>query len=198
WYNDKDKFSEPDEDTINNNRDLWNEFVNDALIFSLYDNQSFQASYRGTPTYNPEWADYSNTGIRGKWVNEWFWMSKDEVLELANDNNIQDVYNDARTDTDRYIYREIQKREFSPEALRVLNLARELVKETMYGRKLLIDDKPELHLRAWDAGWYQIKQIIKEVPTDEVIALKVEFDEALKVLRSKIEESVYYFGMLVR
>src|SRR5699024_3152487 len=52
WVNGKDNISRPDEAIINANKDLWSEYINDALILSLFSNQSYQASYRGTSSYN--------------------------------------------------------------------------------------------------------------------------------------------------
>lgn len=187
--NEKDQWKKP-----NINKPNYGTFINDSLVYSLFDNQSFQASYRGLEDPFNEGTQFSNTNTPGKWANQWFWMSLDEMKDLANQHNIHDLFNDTRGDEDRFVYNEIQTRTFSPEAQKVIDLARQIVVETMPARKIMIQTHPEFYLQAWDAGWYQIKKILDNYPLE----LKGEFDLALKELRSKIEEGVYYYEMLVR
>lgn len=189
WYTDKIGYKKPD-----TTKEGYGDFVNDSLVYSIFDNQSFQAAYRMWENPRKEDTYFSNTTTPGKWANQWFWMSLDEMKDLSNQHNIHDVFNDTRGDEDRFVYNEIQTREFSPEAQKVLDLARQIVIETMPARKIMIQTHPEFYLQAWDAGWYQIKKILDNYPLE----LKGEFDLALKELRSKIEDGVYEYDMLVR
>lgn len=121
-------------------------------------------------------------------------MSLDEMKDLANQHNIHDLFNDTRGDEDRFVYNEIQTCTFSPEVRKVLELARQIVIETMPARKIVLQTHPEFYLQAWDAGWYQFKKILDNYPLE----LNGEIDLALKALRSKIEEGVYHSEMLVK
>ena len=193
WINNTDNIRRPNDELIASQPQQWQAFVNDTLVFSLFGPHSLQASYRGNEDYNPDWKQYSNTQVPGKWVNEFFWMSQEEILELANSHRLDLVYQDALTDTNRFVYNEIQKREFSVEAQALLDLASQVVRDTMPFRKLYMHNKEEWHLRAWDAGWYQIKQLEKEHPSSHMD----DFREALKTLSDKIEQESYDWGMLV-
>ncbi|KRN12918.1 hypothetical protein IV37_GL000549 [Fructilactobacillus fructivorans] len=49
---------------------------------------------------------------------------------------------------------------------------------------------------AWDAGWFQIKQLIKNYGGQELFSDLKNFDTLFKNLKNKIAEEVYEFGML--
>lgn len=179
WINDQENYKSPDE-----HNSIYPEFVNDSLIYSLFDNASYQSSYRGM--------GYSNCNYPDKWINEWFWIPIDQVKKELNRLNIIMIFNDARTDYDRYVAKEIKNRRFSKEAAAVLNLATQVWLDTLPYRELVIRNKPNLMLEAWDAGWYQIKQIAKLYPVDSYN----EFREKFKILKKKISKNVYELGML--
>lgn len=135
---------------------------------------------------------YSNCNYPDKWINEWFWIPIDQVKKELNRLNIIMIFNDARTDYDRYVAKEIKNRRFSKEAAAVLDLATQVWLDTLPYRELVIRDKPNLMLEAWDAGWYQIKQIAKLYPVDSYN----EFREKFEILKEKISKNVYELGML--
>ena len=139
WINDQENYKSPDE-----HNSIYPEFVNDSLIYSLFDNASYQSSYRGM--------GYSNCNYPDKWINEWFWIPIDQVKKELNRLNIIMIFNDARTDYDRYVAKEIKNRRFSKEAAAVLNLATQVWLDTLPYRELVIRNKPNLMLEAWDAG----------------------------------------------
>ena len=149
WINDKDEFRAPIENT--------NQFYLDGIIFSLFNNSSYQKS---------------TNNIK----NEFFWMSKEEMLNLSNENNYSDLYNDARTDSDRYVYKLLFGEEriydkLSPDAKLVLDKATELVRKSMSMREIFTTD--ENHLKSWDAGYAQLKLLWKEHYEDEFKEFRV-------------------------
>ena len=180
WINDKDEYLAP-----NTEHPAYNEFVNDSLIYSLFESKSNQSSLR-------------NVDYKGKlWdvKNEFFWMSKEEIMDLANEYNMDDVYEDAKTSDERYVYKYIQehKKEFSQEALDVLNKAIELTKKSFKYRQLFADEHPEYQLeKCWDAGFYQLKAIWKEYMKDDF----EEFRKLYRVLSDKMRPMVYTLGFL--
>ena len=137
-----------DKDMYNMNVEIPQDFKLDSIAYAMFNN--YCCSYR----------------LNGKQLkNEFFWMSKEEIMDLANEYNMDEVYEDAKTSDERYVYKYIQehKEEFSQEALDVLNKAIELTKKSFKYRQLFADEHPEYQLeKCWDAGFYQLKAIWKE------------------------------------
>lgn len=180
WINAQDNFSYP-----NTKKNGYQTFENDCLVYSIFDTASNQAAYRN-------WKNYQNTNIKGKWINNWFWLKRDFVLEHAENINQAIIYDDARGDTDRFVANEIERRNFSPEAKNVLDLATNVWIEQLQYRDLAINDLPGKSLNAWDAGWYQMKLIQKNYLTRSMNKLQ----EAIKGLKQKIAKQVIYYEML--
>lgn len=179
WINDKDEYLAPD--TSNPN---FHQFEMDSVIYSLFHSSSQQSSLRQI--------DYNGK----KWdiKNEFFWIGKYDIENLANENNNDDAYNDARMSEDRFVYKFIQSHlnEFSPEAEAVLDKATELVKKSFKYRFLFDQDHPEYNINAFDAGWYQIKAMLKQYMPDELR----EFKSLYKNLSDKLLPQVYNLGFL--
>ena len=177
WENSKDEYMRPDTDNP-----LYGEFNTDSLIFSLFHSSSNQSSLRNITYHNRKW-DIKN---------EFFFMSKVEMMELANQFNNDDCYNDVKTDTDRYVYKMLQNLELSAEAVAILNMARELIKISFKYRMLFDESHPEYQVNNWDAGWYQIKALLKEFMPNELEKFKILFDN----LQDKMRPNVYNIGFL--
>lgn len=182
WLTHTENYKKP-----NTTKEGYDEFVNDSLVYTLFDTKSYQASYRN-------YERYTNCNRPGRWVNQWFWMDIETVRRYADELNVRFIYDDTRGDTNRYVAQQIQQRSFSPEAQRVLDLATELWVDTLKGRDTNRVGLHENHLTAWDAGFYQLKQLVKYYPSTKMD----ELNEAIKVLSNKIEEGVYHFEMLVK
>ncbi|MCZ3527499.1 hypothetical protein L2821_09875 [Lactobacillus gasseri] len=186
WYNAQDNYVRPD---INNSK--YDEFVNDSLIYSLFDNASYQAAYRN-------WKNYSNlANFKNKWANQWFWLDIDTVRELTNEYNQMQLYNDTRGDTNRYVAKMVNQTTFSPEAKAVLDIVNKIWLQTLSCRQSAILANETLSLEAWDAGWFQLKQLVKLFPDKNQI-LMLEFKEKFEILKKKIEDEVYDLNMLSR
>lgn len=168
WVNAIDEYLVPN---INHNK--WNEFVNDSIIFSIFNFGSYQTSYNNIK-------------------NEFFWMSKQEIEDLANTYKNDDCYADVHTASERFVYQKLQEIELSPEAQAVLDKANEIVKKTFPYRNLYNDSHPEVQINNWDCGFYQIKMLCKEYMPD----LLKEFKEIYKALADKMRPMVYELGFL--
>lgn len=180
WINSKDEYLAPNE-----NHEKFNEFVNDSVIYSLFHSSSNQSSLRQVEYKGKKW-DIKN---------EFFWMSKNDIINLANEYRLDEVYQDACTSNERYVYNYIQehKNEFSKEALDVLNKAIELTIKSFKYRQLFAEEHPEYHLdKAWDCGYYQLKAIWKEYMKEEFD----QFKQLYKVLSDKMQPIVYELGFL--
>ena len=177
WVNSKDEYLAPNEEN-----EHYNEFVNDSIVYSLFHSASNQSSLRQVEYKGKNW-DIKN---------EFFFMSKDEVMELANENNLDFTYNDARVSNERYVYTKLQSIELSAEAKAVLDKAIELTKMSFKYRELFNDERPEYQILNWDCGWYQIKGMLKEFMPNEL----KEFSELYKALAEKMRPMVYELGFL--
>jgi hypothetical protein len=182
WKNQKDEYRIP-----NNTDENYKKFEIDSLVYSLFNNSSQQSSLRQI-TYKEKLWDIKN---------EFFWMSKEEMLNLANENSYSDLYNDARTDSDRYVYKLLFGEEriyenLSPDAKLVLDKATELVKKSMSMREAFAND--ENHLKSWDAGYAQLKLLWKQYYAEDF----KEFRELYKNLEDRMRPLVYELGFLMK
>ena len=80
-------------------------------------------------------------------------MSKNDIMTLANENNFDYTYNDARVSEDRFVYKKLQEIELSKEAQDVLDKAIELTKKSFKYRAMFNQEHPEYQIMNWDCGW---------------------------------------------
>jgi hypothetical protein len=182
WINDKDEYLAPNE-----NHQDYQQFTNDSVVYSLFNNSSQQSSLRQV-TYKDQLWDIKN---------EFFWMSKEEIMELANNSNYNELYSDARTDNNRYVHNLLFGEEniyeqLSPDAKLVLDKATELVRMSMTMRSHFADDNN--HLNSWDAGYAQLKLLWKEYFPEEF----KEFRQLYKNLEDRMRPLVYELGFLLK
>ena len=182
WVNDKDEYLAPNEE-----HEQYNQFMNDSVVYSLFNNSSQQSSLRQV-TYKDQLWDIKN---------EFFWMSKEEMTELANNNNYNELYGDARTDNNRYVHNLLFGEEniyeqLSPDAKLVLDKATELTRMSMTMRSHFADDNN--HLNSWDAGYAQLKLVWKEYFPEEF----KEFRQLYKNLEDRMRPLVYELGFLLK
>ena len=181
WINSKDEYCKPNTNHVN-----YDQYMNDSVIFALFHSGAGQASCQ----VSLKNINYKESVYNVK--NEFFFMSKNEIMELANQNNFDYTYNDARTSDERFVYKKLQEIELSKEAQNVLNKAIELTKKSFKYRELFNQEHPEYQIMNWDCGWYQIKALLKEYFNDDL----KEFQERYKILADKMRPMVYELGFL--
>ena len=183
WINWQDEFLVP-----NTDNELYDKWVRDSLVYSLFNTKSNQSALRNV--------DYADKIWNIK--NEFFFMSEQEMLDLANGKfNRNDINEDIAMDIenfggDRFVYKKLQEITLSEEAQAVLDKARELVKLSFNSRDLFNQMQPEYQINCWDAGWYQIKGLLKEFHKDDL----EEFNKLYKKLEDKMRPMVYELGFL--
>lgn len=177
WVNWADEYLAPNE-----YHPKWDEFVNDSIVFSLFESKSNQSSLRNVEYKGKLWNIY----------NEFFFMDKDEIMQLAEANNFDGCYNDARTAKQRFVYLKLQGLKLSKEAKTVLDKAVEIVRNTFPYRELFNSAHPEYQVMNWDCGWYQIKAMAKEYDS----ANYNEFLSMFRCLCDKMLPMVYQLGFL--
>ena len=171
WINGKDEYMIPDVDNH-----LFEEFKTNSLIYGLFNGKNNCTSLRQITYKDKLW------NIK----NELFWMSKEEILELAENNEY--CYNDAISDKDRYVYNILKEINLSKEAKSVLNKANEIVRHTFKYRQLFNTDNPEYQINNWDCGWYQIKDLAKEYAADEMKEFKILYNKLAENMKPMIYE----------
>jgi hypothetical protein len=182
WLIEKDEYMVPNFENL-----IYDQFEKDSLIISLFNNSSQQSSLRQI-TYKDQLWDIKN---------QFFWMSKEEMVNLANNNNYTELYNDARTDSDRYVYNLLFGKQriydqLSDEAKDVLDCGTNLVRLSFGMRRNFADDTN--HLNSWDAGYAQLKLLWKEYYPEQF----KEFRDKYKVLEDKMRPMVYELGFLLK
>ena len=177
WVNSKDEYLAPNE-----NNEHYQEFVNDSIVYSLFHSASNQSSLRSVEYKGKEW-DIKN---------EFFFMGKDEIMAMANENGYDETYNDCRTSNERYVYGLLNGIELSAEAQAVLDKARDIVRKTFAYRGIFNEEHTEYQIMNWDCGWYQIKALAKEYAAEDY----KEFVELYKALAEKMKPMVYELGFL--
>lgn len=192
WVNCKDEYMIPNVDDAR-----YASFEADSIVYSLFNNASNQSSLR----------DIDYNGKKWDIKNEFFWLSRDEMISLCQNSNDpeninNDVGRDLRThaDDERYVYKllsdpDIQSR-LSPEAKAVLDAATALLKKSFKHRKVIAQLHPEFHLNTWDMGYYQMNKLIKECGDLELQAEFKQFRELYKALDEKLYPLVYELGFL--
>ena len=170
WVIDKDEYMQPNE-----NIPEYKQYIKDAIVYTIFGNQK---SYRGENGYN----------------NEFFWMSKQEMLDLAEEYNNDYTYEDALNSEERFVYLKLQeiKDDLSQEARAVLDKAIDLVKSSFKYREMFNESHPEYQINNWDCGFYQIKALLKEFMPDDL----KEFRVLYKQLADKMRPMVYELGFL--
>ena len=181
WINDTDEYLAPNEDHPEYKR-----FEADATVYSLFHNSSNQTSMRQI-TYKGKLYDIPN---------EFFWMSRDRMTQLANENNNAFMFNDARTSKERYVYILLNNPEISsllsPTAKQLLDMATAMMEKTVKYRPLFESDHPNHHIHTWDAGYYQLKDLWKEYLPEE---FKI-FRNLFKQFGNELRPLVYQLGFL--
>jgi hypothetical protein len=182
WYNKKDEYLKPNIENCN-----YNQFVKDSIVNMLFSEKNGQTSLRQVMYKDRLW-DIKN---------EFFWMSKDEMMDLANETNYTELYVDARTDNDRYVHQLLFGEEniyeqLSPDAKLVLDKAAHLTRTSMNLRSHFADEQN--HLNSWDAGYAQLKLVWKEYFPEEF----KEFRQLYKNLEDRMRPLVYELGFLLK
>jgi hypothetical protein len=181
WINWYDEYTKP-----TNENEEYRTFSYDSLIYSLFNVKSSQASF----VINID-------GIEYKTNNQFFWISADVMKTLADTTKYDNLYNNVRIDSDRYLYTLLfgEQRiydKLSHDAKLVLNRATELVEKSMELRQVMAND--ENHLDFWDAGYTQLKPVWKEYFQEDF----KEFKQLYKNLEDRMRPFVYKLGFLIK
>ncbi|MCL2675130.1 MAG: hypothetical protein FWE84_00840 [Firmicutes bacterium] len=177
WVRDKDVFRKPS-DKFQKSKEFAS-FTADCVVYSLFASGSNQTSLR----------DFEYNGKKHDIRNEFFWLSKKHVAELAQEHKNREIERDASVDKERFVYKWLgeHKADLSIEAGDLLRAATEILENSFKYRYRYTyeQNKERYNLQSWDAGWLQIYKMIasKEADGEAKAALKGEYDNFKVVLR---------------
>ena len=177
WSNWTDEYLAPDESHPD-----YKEFVNDSVVYSLFESKSNQSSLRNVEYKDKSW----------EIKNEFFWMSREEIMNLADENDNEECYEDAVKSKERFVYEYLKNVTLSPEAQAVLDAANNLVRETFKYRNDYNIECPDYQINNWDCGYYQQKGLWSLYMKDEFD----QFRDLFNVLANKMRPMVYELGFL--
>lgn len=187
WVNNADEYINPQLESSNQ---VYQSFKNDCLVYAIFHDVNNCTSLRNVQDPN---------GVSNL-KNEFFFMSEKEVADLALGKNGKEDINDKVVEDaenfggNRFIYKKLCEIKLSEDAQAVLDKARELVRLSFKERELFNYDHPEYQINTWDAGWYQIKALLKEYHPDELN----EFNKLYKAFEDRMRPLVYELGFLYK
>src|SRR5574344_414166 len=196
--NEKSEYLAPDEDSPE-----YEDFKNDAVIFSLFNTSSNQTSLRNiyyehdknvAPLKDSQTIIMKDDNL---WdiKNNFFWMNREEIKALANQYHVDSAYGEASSDFDRFTYLWIKDhyKSLSPSARSVLDAANDIVRSTFQYRNEFDTKHPEYQIKNWDCGWYQIKALAKEYAPEALDS----FNELYRKFKAELVPQVYGVGFLL-
>ena len=185
WINWQDEYMVP-----NTEHPDYAQWQADCIVYSSFNGKSQQSSLRNIDYNGKTWNIY----------NEFFWLSREQILSLASGESKPDtvapaVYDDCikhAKNGERFVYEKLQTVHLSDDAKFILDFATAILIDTMKYREEFNRKHPEYHINSWDAGWYQIKALAKEYTPD---TLKM-FNEHYKAFEDRMRPLVYELGFL--
>ena len=177
WINSKDEFLVP-----NIEHPDYEEFLNDSIIYDLFHIHNNCSSLRNVEYKDKSW----------EIKNEFFWMSTQEIMDLADENDNEACYEDAATSKERFVYKYLQNIVLTPEAQAVLDMANDLVRNSFNFREQFNSDNPEYQINNWDCGYYQLKKLWSDYMPDEFRDFRLKYNK----LADKMRPMVYELGFL--
>lgn len=176
WTTDKDEYISP-----NINSSGYKKLIANSLIYSLFNDSTHFSGF-----------SYENK----RYYNTFNFLSKEELIELGFDRNILDKeYEKSKCG---YIAKKLKSDLESglvlESGIKVIEEAKRLYKETMKLREKF-NEQPDgevYQVLNWDAGWYQIKWILKKYDNDTYKKFRMMY----RVFSREVCELVYECGFL--
>lgn len=128
-------------------------------------------------------------------LNNWFFMSSEELKSLADEYNNDRVYNDAVENANTPVALNlISSMALDDKDNQLIQSARDIVRDSFKFRNIVNDDSPELSVNTWDASWHQVTAVANQYIPERVN----EFNRLLNEYRSDILDLVYENKILLK
>ncbi|MDR0489315.1 MAG: Eco57I restriction-modification methylase domain-containing protein [Propionibacteriaceae bacterium] len=162
----------------------WQDFVSDAIMYALANPSGSNQSALRQIEYKGRTLDL---------INEWFFMSRDEVAALAAHHHFSEVTRDLKNHPgERFVYTQLQEHTLSREAQNLLAVLTTLVHDTFPYRQAAYYDDSDHGYHAWDAGFWQLYLLAKK----HSLTIVDTHRTALETLRAKTERRILTWGLL--
>ena len=202
WSIHEDEYLAPDE-----SKPGYDQWVNDCHVFAILDPKNNCTAMRNVRYKDKLW----------RIKNHWFWRTRESCMDALDGMATPTVFRDCECEpTNRAAGRDTPWEatgdayfahllgngsiELSSDARRVLVMLDALwlqslpMREDYYASRPISEKEPDLHLNAWDAGVYQLKNLWRDLYPDQWEALRV----AHKGLARRLQDGVYTYGFLRR
>ena len=178
WYNQIDEYIIPNIEYYK-----YKEWESDCIVYSIFQECASTSSLRNVRIQEVNYNIF----------NEMFFMSNEEILELAIKYNNEEIYEDCKMfNKERFIKKELEELEVTTEGGLLLGKARKLIVESFKYREKFNKNNDRYNINAWDAGWYQIKAMLKVYMKEDLL----EFNKLFNRLEDKMRPMVYELGFL--
>jgi hypothetical protein len=200
WTNQKDEYLVPDE-TLEG----YDQWVDDLHVYALLHSSNNCTAMRDVQYKGKSW----------RIKNHWFWKTRKEMLYLLDTSETSALHHDALaepldkstawgTDGDPYFAHLLAtglRERLSPDAKELLDQLDELFVRSLVHRERFAAGREELHLGAWDAGIYQLKDFWQEVFDADNMTFPYKEDykklrECFHKVAERLREGVYTYGFL--
>lgn len=183
----------PSADAMNTDFVTWS---TNCSVFACFNSKSLQASMRKVGFENSVYHIY----------NEFFFLSREEMKELAEEANFKPLLFDLESHgkDERFMYRFLEEKKavLFPESLKVLEKAKELWKASFSQRmktptiEIPKTGKLDLQLSCWDAGYYQIRALLKSASNPELDKRMQDLKSAVNNLQRRLWNGIFTFKFL--
>jgi hypothetical protein len=200
WVNDKDEYLVPDE-TLEG----YDQWVDDIHVYALMHSSNNCTAMRDVQYKGQSW----------RIKNHWFWKTRRELLDLLDTSETSALHHDALSEPldnsttwgangDAYFARllatGLQDR-LSPDVKELLDQLDALFVRSLVHRERFAAGRGELHLGAWDAGIYQLKDFWQEMFDADTMTFPYKEDykklrENYHKVAERLREGVYTYGFL--
>jgi len=170
WLNDRDQFLQP-------TKPLTDEFINDCLVWMLFNGSNLTASVSSLEWQGREWS----------LVNHFIPYTEEEVGSPS------------RFESD-FLVNYMKDKAYSSEALAVLEQGK-IIWQTYFATSFPHDIRECFKLHRADVGWYQIRKAFKDLSTMSDCVNLVNFssfETTYAILTEKLRPQVYELGFLKR
>ena len=165
------------------NNDDYKKWIADCVVFSCFSPSSKQSSIRNVKINKCFY----------QIVNEFFFISVDEIKKLAEEFKFTDMLNDIQKyGENRFVYNYLQNSILSDDSRKILESSLELIKKSFGLRKYLNRKNPEMRLFCWDAGWVQISFVLNNNFKEDIN----NFSCSVENLYNRLCDNIYNFGFL--
>ena len=174
WLNDRDQFMQP-------TKELTREFINDTVVWSLFSNSNNTTAMSNV--------DYEGNIYQIK--NNFYPFKVEEIANWnCSDSEMkQKIYMSAMHKDNRFVADWLTNQTLSAEAAKVINTAK-IIYKRFYEVLNQLDCK-KYKIDTYDAGWYQIRNSLK----DAGFSVE-EIQQPMKELGEKLLPQIYEFGFL--